>query len=87
MIHNSVGLRKQFMEKKASLNVFVNDPFNLWKFKFETSDKTHEQLSRSNFKNRQASISFTYNWGKPPQQQSRRQSQDQGGGAETVQIR
>jgi outer membrane cobalamin receptor len=87
MIWSSVGLRRQFMEKKASLNLFVNDPFDLARWNFTTNDRTHEQLSKTTFKNRQASLSFTYNWGKPPQQQSRRQSSDNQGGGETTQIR
>ena len=87
MIWSSVGLRRQFMEKKASLNLFVNDPFDLARWNFTTNDRTHEQLSKTTFKNRQASLSFTYNWGKPPQQQSRRQSSENQGGGETTQIR
>jgi hypothetical protein len=87
MIWNSIGLRRQFMDKKASLNININDPFDLSGWNFKTNDRTHEQLSKTTFKNRQASFSFTYNWGKPPQQQSRRQSQDGGGAAETTQIR
>jgi hypothetical protein len=87
MIWNSVGVRRQFMDKKASLNLFVNDPFDLSRYNFTTNDRTHEQLSRTTWKNRQASLSFTYNWGKPPQQQSRRQTQEGAGAAETVQIR
>ena len=87
MIWNSVGIRKQFMEKKASLNLNINDPFDLSRWNFQTNDRTHEQLSKTTFKNRQASLSFTYNWGKPPQQQSRRQSSEGSGGGETTQIR
>jgi hypothetical protein len=88
MIWNSIGARRQLLEKKASLNLNINDPFDLSRWNFQTYDKTHTQLSKSSWKNRQASLSFTYNWGKPPQQQSRRQQSDQpGGGAETTQIR
>ena len=88
MIWNSVGIRRQLMNKKASLNLNINDPFDLSRYNFRTNDRTHEQLSRTSWKNRQASLNFTYNWGKPPQQQSRRQSQDgAGGAAETTQIR
>lgn len=88
MIWSSIGVRRQMMEKKASLNLNVNDPFDLSRWNFQTYDRTHQQLSKSSWKNRQASLSFTYNWGKPPEQQSRRQSSDQqGGGGETTQIR
>lgn len=87
MIWNSIGVRRQLMDKKASLNLNVNDPFDLSRWNFQTYDRTHQQLSKSSWKNRQASLSFTYNWGKPPEQQSRRQSQEQQGGGETTQIR
>ena len=87
MIWNSVGIRRQLMEKKASLNINVNDPFALSRWNFTTNDRTHEQLSKTKFSNRQASLSFTYNWGKPPQQQSRRSQSDMQGGGETTQIR
>jgi hypothetical protein len=87
MIWNGIGVRRQFMDKKGSLNLNVNDPFNLSHWNFTTNDRTHEQLSKTTFKNRQASLSITYNWGKPPQQQSRRSSQDAGSAAETTQIR
>ena len=87
MVFSSLGIRQQVMDKKASWNLFVNDPLDLYRYNFTTNDRTHEQLSKTTFKVRQASLSFTYNWGKPPQQQSRRSSQDSGPGAETVQIR
>jgi hypothetical protein len=87
MLFNSIGLRQQLMQKKASLNLYVNDPFDLYRYNFQTNDRTHVQLSRTTYKMRQASLSFTYNWGKPPQQQSRRQSQEGANATETVQIR
>jgi hypothetical protein len=86
MLFNSLGLRQQLLQKKATLSLFINDPFDLYRYNFETNDRTHQQLSRTTFKMRQASLNFTYNWGKPPQQQSRRQSQE-GQATETVQIR
>ena len=86
MLFNSVGLRQQLLQKKATLSLFVNDPFDLYRYNFETNDRTHQQLSKTTFKMRQASLNFTYNWGKPPQQQSRRQAQE-GQATETVQIR
>ncbi|HUP89976.1 MAG TPA: TonB-dependent receptor, partial [Longimicrobiales bacterium] len=87
MFFTNLGIRQQIMDKKASWNLNLNDPLNLYRFNFTTNDRTHEQLSRTRFSARQASLSFTYNFGKPPQQQSRRSGQDTGGGGETVQIR
>jgi len=87
MLFSSMGIRRQLMDRKASLNLYVNDPFSLFHYEFVTNDRTHEQLSRTRPRIRQASLSFTYNWGKPPQQQSRRTNQDNNSTAETVQIR
>ena len=87
MLFNSMGVRQQLLQKKATLSLFVNDPFDLYRYNFQTNDRTHEQLSKTTFKMRQASLNFTYNWGKPPQQQSRRSTQEGAQSTETVQIR
>ena len=86
MLFSSVGLRRQLMDRKASLNLNVTDPFSLFRYEFVTNDRTHEQVSQTRPKIRQATLSFTYNWGKPPQQQARRSNQDNNS-VETVQIR
>ena len=86
MLFSSVGLRRQLIDRKASLNLNVTDPFALFRYEFVTNDRTHEQVSQTRPKIRMATLSFTYNWGKPPQQQARRSSQDNTA-VETVQIR
>lgn len=86
MLFTNVGFRRQLMDRKASLNFNVTDPFSLFRYEFVTNDRTHEQVSQTRPKIRQATLSFTYNWGKPPQQQARRSNQDNNS-VETVQIR
>jgi hypothetical protein len=86
MFFSNLGVRQQVMNKKASWNLYINDPLALYHYNFMTNDQTHEQLSKTTLKVRQASLSFTYNWGKPPQQNSKKAGQDSQQ-AETVQIR
>ena len=76
MLYSSVGLRQQLWGTKGSVSLFVNDPFDLYRFRFETSDRTHVQSSRSSMKMRMATLSLTYNFGKPPEQHSRRQTDE-----------
>jgi ferric enterobactin receptor len=84
--HMSLGLRQQVWGTKGSISVNINDPLALNKYNSQTADLTFRQTSRSSFRSRQAYLSLTYNFGKPPQQQSRRTA-DEGGGGETIRVR
>jgi len=84
--YTSIGLRQQLWGTKGSITLNINDPLNIQKFNSSSSDPTYIQRSRSSFSSRMASIGFTYNFGKPPQQQSRRQS-DEGVAGETIRVR
>jgi len=72
MLFSSLGFRRQLWGNRGYVNLFMNDPFGVYRFRFETRDKTHAQLSRSSFPMRQATLSVTLNFGKPPEQKSRR---------------
>jgi hypothetical protein len=76
-VFSSVGFRHQFMDKKATLNVNVMDPFALMKFSFETRDATHIQKSENHIKFRSVRVGVTYNFGKPPQPTIRRPQEEQ----------
>ena len=76
-VFSSVGFRHQFMDKKATLNVNVMDPFALMKFSFETRDATHIQKSENHMKFRSVRVGVTYNFGKPPQPTIRRPQEEQ----------
>jgi hypothetical protein len=80
-VQMSTGLRQNLWGTKGSMSLFIQDPFNMYHFTFTTADKSHTQNSSTTTRIRQASLSFTYNFGKPPQQNSRRQDGDSGGGA------
>lgn len=86
-VFSNIGLRQQLMNKKASLNVAVLDPFDVFKFKFETKDATHVQKSENNISIRSLRIAFSYNFGKPPTPTVRRQPDEQQQPAEQPQIR
>ena len=85
MFHSSLGLRQQLFNQKATINAFMQDPLDLYRFEYTTSDRTHVQLTRTTPKMRRMSLSLTYNFGKPPQQNSRRE--DPGVSGDTGVIR
>ncbi len=71
-VFSSIGLRQQLFAGKATVNLYVNDPLDIARYRMETRDATHIQLSRTTRPMRSASFSLSYNFGKPPQQHSRR---------------
>jgi hypothetical protein len=75
-IFSSLGMRHQFLDKKATLTVNVFDPFALMKFSFETRDASHVQKSENHVKFRSVRVGVSYNFGKPPQPTARRQQED-----------
>jgi hypothetical protein len=86
MLYSSVGARKQIAGTKASINLSIVDPFDLYHVTFTTHDQTHQQTSKSRYSLRRAMLSITYNFGRPPQS-NRKSSQpdaqpqpDSGGG-------
>ncbi len=84
--YTAVGLRQQLWGTKGSVSLNVNDPLALNKYNSSTSDATYKQSSRSSYRSRVAMVGFTYNFGKPPQQMSRRTGDDSGAG-ETIRVR
>ena len=76
MTFSTLGLRQQLFNQKATLNLFMQDPLNLYRFEFTTSDRTHVQLSRTTPRMRRINLSVSYNFGRPPQQNSRREDQN-----------
>ncbi|HSL72319.1 MAG TPA: outer membrane beta-barrel family protein, partial [Longimicrobiales bacterium] len=82
----SLGIRQQLWGTKGSLGLNISDPLGLSRFDSSTRDPTYIQNSRSSFTQRAASLSFTYNFGKPPQQRSSRVGTDEGAG-ETIRVR
>ena len=81
----SLSVRQQVWGTRGNLSLSINDPLNLYKYTSSTRDATHIQNSRSSYQSRVATLGFTFNFGKPPQQQSRRSSMEQTG--EVIRIR
>jgi outer membrane receptor protein involved in Fe transport len=82
---SSLALRQQIWGTKGSISLNVQDPLNLSNFNSSSSHATYTQTSRSSFQSRLATLGLTYNFGRPPQQQSRRSGQDEAG--ETIRVR
>ena len=68
---STFGLRKQFAGNKASLNLMVMDPFDVYRYTFETRDRTHVQTASSRPSLRRATLSVSYNFGRPPESRRR----------------
>lgn len=80
----SLSLRQQLWGTKGSVSISINDPLNLQRFDSSSRDATYIQHSRSSMNSRMVTVGLTYNFGKPPQQQSRRSGpEDQG---ETIRV-
>jgi hypothetical protein len=65
-VMSSVGARKQIFGNKASVNLRVEDPFQLARFDFQTRDRTHVQIARNQWSMRSATLNVSYNFGRRP---------------------
>jgi len=83
--YTSVAVRQQLWGTRGSLSLSINDPFDLYRFNSSTRDATHIQNSRSSYRSRVATVGFTWNFGRPPQQMSRRSGGEEVG--ETIRVR
>lgn len=70
-VMSTFGVRQQLWGNKASINLMAMDPFNVYRYRFETRDRTHVQTARTQPSFRRATLSFTWNFGRPPQSQRR----------------
>ena len=61
-----VGIRQQFLRDRATLNLMVTDPFDLYRSSFTTRDPSHVQIGRSRWSARSATLSVSYSFGRPP---------------------
>ncbi|HEX2093265.1 MAG TPA: outer membrane beta-barrel family protein, partial [Longimicrobiaceae bacterium] len=68
----SFGARQQLPKNRGWVNFSVTDPFNLWRSSFESRDRTFVQTGRNRWTMRMATLSFTYSFGRPPQETRRR---------------
>ena len=85
MYFTTLGLRQTFLDRKASINLNVMDPFDIYRFNFTTNDRSHVQVGRSNFSMRAATISFSYTFGKQPEsERTQRPQEEVAAPAETI---
>ncbi len=67
-----LGIRKELFKRKASMNIRLADPFDIYRTRFTSRDPSFagRSQSRSSWGGRGASLSLTYRFGKPPQRKS-----------------
>ena len=70
-VMSTFGARKQLWNNKASINLMAMDPLGIYRYRFETRDRTHVQTAQTRPSFRRATLSFTWNFGRPPQSQRR----------------
>jgi iron complex outermembrane receptor protein len=71
------GLRQTLLNGRATLNLMVTDPFDLYRSSFTTRDPSHEQIGRSRFSARAATLSVSYSFGRPPRDRGRTEEEEQ----------
>jgi hypothetical protein len=76
-VFSNVGARVELIEKTLFLNATVMDPFDVFRYRFETSDGTHVQSSNTRVSMRAARVGLSYNFGRSPQSARRAQEQAQ----------
>ncbi|CAN5626811.1 TonB-dependent receptor [soil metagenome] len=64
-IMTQFGVRARVLDRRASLNLSVRDPFNLYDRTFESRDPSHVELRSSGRDSRAAVISVSYTLGSP----------------------
>ncbi|HEY0155428.1 MAG TPA: TonB-dependent receptor [Longimicrobium sp.] len=67
-----LGIRKELFNRKASMNIRLADPFDIYRTRFTSRDPSFAgtSQSRSSWGGRSASLSLTYRFGKPPERKS-----------------
>jgi Outer membrane protein beta-barrel family len=58
-----LGFRQRLMDGRASINLTVSDPFDLYDSTFQSRDLTYQQIGRSEEQMRAATISFSWSFG------------------------
>ena len=72
-----VGVRYQFLRGRATANLMMTDPLDLYRSDFQTRDATHEQIGRSRFTMRSAVLSISYAFGRPPRDRGQGEQEEE----------
>lgn len=70
-----MGARYKISDK-AWASLFVNDPLDIWKYTFVTSDPTFTQSSTNRGSMRRVGLSVGWSWGRPPETKARKQADE-----------
>lgn len=75
-VMSSVGLRQQLFNNKVTMNLRLEDPFELARYDFQTRDRTHVLVARNQFSQRSATLNLSYNFGRRPRSVRRPTSEE-----------
>lgn len=73
-VFTNVGARWEF-SPQASVGLWVNDPFDRWKYEATSGDETYAQTITNRYTMRSVTLSLSWSWGKPPEQKPRKQTE------------
>jgi hypothetical protein len=65
-VMSNLGARQQLFNNRVTVNLRVQDPFELARFDFQTRDRAHVQTARSQWSMRSVSLNVSYNFGRRP---------------------
>ena len=83
---SNISVRQKVLNGKGSLTLRMNDPLDKMGFQFELDQDSFYQLGNRKWESRSASLTFQYNFGKPPKRAPNRSNQEGGSGFEDVGI-
>ena len=83
---SNISVRQKVLKDKGSVTLRINDPLDKMGFQFELDQASFYQLGNRKWESRSASITFQYNFGKPPKRSQNRSNQEGGSGFEDVGI-
>ena len=82
----NISVRQKVLKGKGSLTLRMNDPLDKMGFQFELDQASFYQLGNRKWESRSASLTFQYNFGKPPKRAQTRSNQEGVSGFEDVGI-
>lgn len=59
----TLGVRQRLLGNRATVNLNLNDPFDLYRSSVETTDRTHVEIGRERESMRRVALSLSYNFG------------------------
>jgi hypothetical protein len=76
----NIAITQRVYEDRGTVTLSIVDPFDLSRTTFTSQNEGHQQTGRTNNRIRRATLSFSYNFGRPPQSNRRVVTDEPSGG-------